>query len=253
MPFFTDPPLHDFPDRAHRLLLEHPDNLRDLISAVAPELVGGFAFDRMRRLDRALNLPDWRRRESDLLFSIPYQGPVPSPDAEPSQSVLVCLLVEHQSQEDQSMPLRTLLYAVLYWDREWKAWEERRQRGEPLRLSPVLPIVFHTGREPWATHRTFADLFVIPEPFRPHVVSWRPLFWDLASAVQRCLATSGRRMAPRNGLGPSRTRKRGDLSKHSGGRASSPGATAPARSSSLARSAVVFAILECAPPGERRA
>jgi hypothetical protein len=78
------------------------------------------------------------------------------------------------------MPLRTLLYAVLYWEREWKAWEERRQRGEPLRLSPVLPIVFHTGRQPWATHRTFADLFTIPELFRPYVVSWQPLFWDLA-------------------------------------------------------------------------
>ncbi len=77
------------------------------------------------------------------------------------------------------MPLRTLLYAVLYWDREWKAWEDRRQRGEPLRLSPVLPIVFHTGRQPWATHRTFADLFTVPERFRPYVISWQPLFWDL--------------------------------------------------------------------------
>lgn len=27
MSFFTDPPLHDFPDRAHRLLLENPNNL----------------------------------------------------------------------------------------------------------------------------------------------------------------------------------------------------------------------------------
>ena len=179
MSFFTDPPLHDFPDRAHRLLLEHPDNLRDFLGAAAPALVNGFAFERMQLLRRVLELPDWRRRESDLLFAIPYQGP--SPSGGMVASVLVCLLLEHQSQEDQAMPLRTLLYAVMYWEREWKAWEEHRQRGEPLRLSPVLPIVFHTGREPWATHRTFADLFTIPEPFRPYAVSWQPLFWDLAA------------------------------------------------------------------------
>jgi hypothetical protein len=92
---------------------------------------------------------------------------------------LVCLLLEHQSQEDPCMPLRTLLYAVLYWDREWKAWEERRERGAPLRLSPVLPIVFHTGAAPWSAPRAFADHFDVPEPFRSHVLPWRPVFWDL--------------------------------------------------------------------------
>ena len=93
MSFFTDPPLHDFPDRAHRLLLEHPDNLRELVGAVAPDLAGGFVFSRVRKLDRTLPLPDWRRRESDLLFSIPWQASADGPAAE----ALLCLLVEQQS------------------------------------------------------------------------------------------------------------------------------------------------------------
>jgi hypothetical protein len=46
------------------------------------------------------------------------------------------------------MPLRSLLYAVLYWEQEWRRWEASHPRGEPLRLTPVLPIVFHTGGEP---------------------------------------------------------------------------------------------------------
>ena len=174
MSFFTDPPLHDFPDRAHRLLLEHPDNLRDLIRAAAPDVADGFVFSQARKLDRSLPLPDWRRRESDLLFSIPWKAPDGA-----AVEALVCLLVEHQSQEDAAMPLRTLLYAVLFWEREWKAWEDRRDRGAPLRLTPVLPIIFHTGREPWAAPRAFADLFAVPEALRPMLLPWGPRFWDL--------------------------------------------------------------------------
>ena len=33
MPSIFDPP-HDFPDRAHSRLLEHPDNLRELVRQV---------------------------------------------------------------------------------------------------------------------------------------------------------------------------------------------------------------------------
>ena len=175
MSFFTDPPLHDFPDRAHRLLLEHPDNLRELIGAAAPDLAPGFVFSRTRKLDRTLPLPDWRRRESDLLFSVPWQASA----GEAAVEALVCLLVEQQSQDDAAMPLRTLLYAVLFWEREWKAWEDRHERGAPLRLTPVLPIIFHTGREPWAAPRGFADLFDVPEALRSQLLPWRPRFWDL--------------------------------------------------------------------------
>jgi hypothetical protein len=174
MPFFTDPPLRDFPDRAHRLLLEHPANLPELVAAAAPDLAPGFVFERMSELERALPLPDWRRRESDLLFRVPWQAP-----AAPEQEALVCVLVEHQTQEDAGMPMRTLLMATLFWDRLWKAWEEGGGRGEPLRLRLVLPVVFHTGREPWAAPRTFADHFDIPEPFRPLIPTWRPVFFDL--------------------------------------------------------------------------
>jgi hypothetical protein len=82
----------------------------------------------------------WRRRESDLLFRIPFRTESDQPPA------LVCVLLEHQSAPDPQMPLRMLLYAVLYWEREWKAWQTEHPAGTPLRLSPVLPIVFHTGR-----------------------------------------------------------------------------------------------------------
>src|SRR5205814_1640220 len=85
---------------------------------------------------------------------------------------------------------RLLIYAVLYWEREWRAWEQSHAPGEPLRLTPILlPIVFHTGAEPWTEHRTLADLVGGPEAFRPFVPQWQPLFWDLAIQPAEALLT----------------------------------------------------------------
>jgi hypothetical protein len=174
MAFPDEAYLRDFPDRAIRQLLSHPAHLRELIAQVAPELVDGFDFDHVEQVPRDFLMEDWRKRESDLLFRIPYRW------AEGVRPILVCVLVEHQSSPDPRMPLRVLLYAVLYWEREWKAWEADHQRGEPLSLSPVLPIVFHTGGEPWRTNRALVDLIVGPEVLKQLSPTCQPLFWDLA-------------------------------------------------------------------------
>jgi hypothetical protein len=175
MPFFTDPPLHDFPDRAIRLLQEYHAHLQQLVGAVTPHLASGFEFPRAILLNRTFPMPDWRRREADLLFHVPYRATVAE------QAALVCLLIEHQSAPDPSSPLRALLYAVLYWERQWR----------PLRLSPLLPIVFYTGPDSWPTHRTLADLIVVPEPFRPYVPVWEPVFWSLGEHTPEALLNAG--------------------------------------------------------------
>jgi predicted transposase YdaD len=184
MPLFDDPPLHDFPDRAIRRLLEDPRNLRDLLMDVAPDLASRFDFSTVEPADRSFLMEDWRRREADLLFRIPFQ------EGESERPALVCVLVEHQSAPDPRMPLRMLLYAVLYWEREWKAWEDHHEPGEPLSLSPILPVVFHTGADPWRTHRDLAELITGPEALRAFVPNWQPLFWDLAERSPEALLDS---------------------------------------------------------------
>src|SRR5712692_579566 len=174
MPLFDEPPLHDFPDRAIRRLLEEPRNLHDLIAAVLPDLVGRFDFDRLERPPRTLLLDDWRRRESDMLFRLPFRVEEGLPPA------LVCLLVEHQSEPDPPMPLLVLVYAALYWEQEWKAWEAGHEASRALRLSPVIPIVFHTGPTPWRTHRSLAELIGGPQDLRIYAPEWRLLFLDVA-------------------------------------------------------------------------
>jgi putative YhgA-like transposase len=166
MSLFDEPPLHDFPDRAIRRLLENPSNLRDLIAAVVPDLVDRFDFERLEILPRAFLLDDWRRRESDLLFRLPFR------DDDSAPPVLVCLLIEHQSVADPVMPLRVLIYAMLYWQEEWRAWEDVRPRQDALRLSPILPVVFHTGPGTWQTNRELVELIVGPEALRAFAPRW---------------------------------------------------------------------------------
>jgi hypothetical protein len=181
MPVADEPPLHDFPDRALRQSLQHPENLRAFLHQAVPELADGFVCERARLLDREFPLDDWRRRASDLLFEIPYRS------AAGEQLALVCVLIEHQSGPDPRMPLRMLVYAVLYWERQWKAWEESAPPRPPLRLRPILPIVLHTGARPWSTHRRLVDLLDGPEAFHAWAPQWQPLFWDLAAQSPQAL------------------------------------------------------------------
>jgi hypothetical protein len=126
---------HDFPDRALREALVQGDNLRALVRAVAPDVSEQLDYDRLEVVKPSYLLDDWRRRDNDVLIRAPFH------DSRDGRELLLCILVEHQSTADQAMPLRMLVYAVLYWEQEWKAWQDSHRRGEPLRLTPVLPVV----------------------------------------------------------------------------------------------------------------
>lgn len=178
--------VHTFPDRAIPRLLEDPLNLRDLITAAAPELSVGFDWNQVEPVDRGFLVDDWHRREGDLLVRVPFRAAPGAPSA------LVCVLVEHQSRPDPCMPLRLLLYAALYWEREWRAWARGHPQGEALRLMPILPLVFHTGRRPWSDQRVLADLFAGPPQLLDFVPRWELLFWDLSERTPEQLLASER-------------------------------------------------------------
>ncbi len=179
----TDLP-NDFPDRVIREGLLQPDNLRALLRAVAPTVADHLAYERLQVAKPAALLDDWRKRERDLLVRIPFR------DAS-GREVLICVLVEHQSTADQAMPLRLLVYAVLYWEQEWRAWEEHHERGQPLRLTPVIPVVLHTGQVAWDASRRLADLFEAPDEFKAWLPEWRMPLWDLPEHTAEELLRSG--------------------------------------------------------------
>src|SRR5579862_9510470 len=176
---------HDFPDRAIREALLEADNLRAVVRAKAPAIADHLDYDRLELVKPMFLLDDWRRRDNDLLIRIPFRDPADG------RELLVCILIEHQSTTDSAMPLRLLVYAVLYWEQEWKKWQDGHERGQPLRLTPVLPLVLHTGQERWDTSRNLADLFDVPEPLRAWLPQWTMPLWDLPEHTPDELLRSG--------------------------------------------------------------
>ncbi len=169
----TEPALpRDFPDRGIRDTLIRPEHLRALLRRVAPEIADRLDYTRLELVQRPYLLDDWRQREADILVRLPLLG---TEGAE----VLVCILIEHQSSADPVMPLRLLLYAVLHWEQQWRAWEQQHAYGVPLRLTPILPVVLHTGQQVWNTNRNLAELFAGPEELRAWAPQWPARLYDL--------------------------------------------------------------------------
>ncbi len=175
---------HDLPDRIVRDALLHPNNLRALLRDVAPAIADRLAYEQLEVVKPAFLLDDWRKRKRDLLVRIPFR------DAE-GREVLICILIEHQSTSDPAMPLRLLVYAVLHWEQEWRAWEEKHERGQPLRLTPVIPVVLHTGQVAWDKSRRLADLFAAPEELKAWLPEWTMPLWDLPEHAADDLLKSG--------------------------------------------------------------
>ncbi|HZU39381.1 MAG TPA: Rpn family recombination-promoting nuclease/putative transposase [Gemmataceae bacterium] len=184
MPSPSDAP-RDLPDRVIRQALCHPANLHAFLKQTVPALAEGFDCERRRVLEREFPLDDWRRREADLPFEIPYRL------GDQELWALVYVLIEHQSAEDPVMPLRVLYFVVLYWERQWRAWEKKTLPKQPLRLSPVLPLVLYTGGGAWQNNRTLHDLLGEPGEFHGFVPQWSPLFWELSDHDADELLASG--------------------------------------------------------------
>jgi hypothetical protein len=179
------PSPRDLPDRILRHSLQHPANLRDFLRAVVPQLADGFVCEQARLLDREFFLDDWRRREADLPFEIPYRTGVEELLA------LVYVLIEHQSDTDTFIPLRMLYSTVVYWDRQWREWEALPRPRPLFRLRPVLPLVLYTGPNAWGSNRALSDLLGEPVAFHPFAPDWRLLFWNLSDQTPEGMLRSG--------------------------------------------------------------
>lgn len=180
----SEEPPRDLMDRMIRDTLRDPENLRDFLSHALPDLAAGFDYGRARLIDPVFTAEDWRRREADLPFEIPYRT------GEGEVTALVCVLIEHQSDTDPVMPLRLLFFAAGYWDRQWQLWSRLSRPRPPLRLSPVVPIVLYTAQIPWGSNRTLLDLMGEPAAFHRFTPVWEPLFWNLADQTAKDLLDS---------------------------------------------------------------
>jgi hypothetical protein len=93
----------------------------------------------------------------------------------------VCVLLEHQTRSDWQVPLKTFVYAAAYWEWQWRTWEEAKPPKPDFALTPVLPLVLHTGPRPWGSATGLRELLAPPAAFHAFTPDWRPVFWELAA------------------------------------------------------------------------
>ncbi|HZH77754.1 MAG TPA: Rpn family recombination-promoting nuclease/putative transposase [Archangium sp.] len=92
--------------------------------------------------------PELRETESDLLFPARLRT---------GRSLMLYVLLEHQSSVDSWMALRMLRYVV----RQLERW--RQEHPESTRLPLIVPLVMYHGPEgTWTAPRRVEDLFELP-------------------------------------------------------------------------------------------
>ena len=180
---FVPPPspyiVREFNDRGTQWLLEDPLFLRDLVRILDSSLADRLDFIRAERVNRTFIPANLQKRESDLIYKIPYRtGEI---------EVLVYLLLEQQTQPDRTMPYRILRYTSELWDTQERAWKDQHGDAQSMRLYPVIPIVFYTGEERWSGSMQLAGIMDMPDELHRFVPSWDTLFLNLKETPEEAL------------------------------------------------------------------
>ncbi|WNG61797.1 Rpn family recombination-promoting nuclease/putative transposase [Archangium gephyra] len=144
-----------------RYTFGHPERAAAELRAALPSHVSAQVdWDSLRPESGSVVDPELRKTETDLLFSARLRT---------GQSLLLYVLLEHQSSVDRWMAWRMLRY-VVRWVESW-----RQAHPEGTRLPVIIPLVMYHGAEgTWTAPRRVEELFDLPEEegAREH---WRAL------------------------------------------------------------------------------
>jgi len=136
-------------DLLARYTFAHPERAAaELRAVLPPHVVSAVDWASLRREPGSVVDPELRETESDLLFSARlHEG----------GSLLLYVLLEHQSSVDRWMALRMLRYVV----RQVEHW--RQQHPESPVLPVIIPLVMYHGADgAWSAPRRVEDLFDLP-------------------------------------------------------------------------------------------
>ena len=165
-----DARIEHFSDHSTRWLFEDWNNVRGLIEIVAGELVELINFSQIVQVNRSFIPDNLREQESDMVFSVPFQS------QSNTDELLIYILIEHQSTVDPTMEFRVLFYMTQIWDSQRREWESQSVPKGQWRFRPILPIVFYTGEQRWATPLTLDAIMDIPDVLSRFVPKFDTLF-----------------------------------------------------------------------------
>jgi Putative transposase, YhgA-like len=183
-----DPPsgpesIREFEDRSAQWLFEDPENVGGLLQIRDPDLAEQLDFTRAERVNRTFVPANLRKKESDLIFRVPFRADT----EEGGREVWVYVLVEHQSEPDPLMGLRLYLYMGNLWDLERRQWARRRIPRERRRLHPIIPIIFYTGEQRWEVPIGLANLMDLPAQCERFIPRWETLMLPLHETLPETL------------------------------------------------------------------
>lgn len=167
--------MREWEDRSAQWLFEDPENVGGLLQIQDPELAEQLDFTRAERINRTFIPASLRKKESDLIFHVPFRGDA----VEGGHEVWVYVLLEHQSEPDPLMGLRLYLYMGHLWDLERRQWTRRRVPRERRRLHPIIPVVFYTGEQRWEVPIDLTHLMDLPARCERFVPRWETLLLPL--------------------------------------------------------------------------
>ncbi|WPB77946.1 Rpn family recombination-promoting nuclease/putative transposase [Archangium violaceum] len=144
-----------------RYTFGHPERAAAELRAALPSHVSAQVdWDTLRLEPGSVVDPELRKTETDLLFSARLRT---------GQSLLLYVLLEHQSSVDRWMAWRMLRY-VVRWVESW-----RQQHPESTRLPVIIPLVmYHGAEETWTAPRRVEELFDLPEEAGEEALRARP-------------------------------------------------------------------------------
>jgi hypothetical protein len=181
--------VRQFNENGIKLLLENAANVRDLLhlarDATVSPIVDLIDFRRLTPVRTTFVKRDYRHIEADVILRAPARGPGGR------RSILIYILIEHQSEPDSVMPLRVLEYVVQIYKAQMQQWAQHHRSCAGLRLQPVLPIVFYTGTRSWDDLGSVADLVELGDLFAPLIPDLKPVFFNLNEKPANLLETAG--------------------------------------------------------------
>jgi translation elongation factor EF-Ts len=101
--------VRQFWENAIKLLLENPQNVRELLALAGADVVKRIDLRRVELVRTTFVERDYRHMESDIVLVAPMR---PRKGERTARRVSIYILVEHQSEPDRLMPLRSLDYVV---------------------------------------------------------------------------------------------------------------------------------------------
>src|ERR1700676_2967214 len=167
--------IRNFPENGPKLLLENAANVRELLVLLHEAQVHAIDFTALTVERSHFVQPDYAHVALDLLLKAPFRVT----GGGPPRTILIYLLIEHQSKPQRFVMLRLAEYLLEAYKMQKRAWDDKHTSDAQLSLQPVLPIVLYTGERRWEKIDTLVDVVDAGPLFTEMIPAFRPHFLNL--------------------------------------------------------------------------